>query len=542
MYFPAIGRFTTEDAKGFAAGDTNLFRYVYNSPTNATDPSGNDILAIGSGTTDEVLWQLQNTFNVPRGEILVDNLGAGGNGIWENPTGNQEVYFIRRSLQSSGGRRPFGPQSDIPAINTLYSAYMSRSQLHVVAQLDQNNAKDPSGNALPGLWHQFDPNRNLQLYIGTPLSDLSILTQHQQEIAIASMFSEMTGNVSRVSPERLKSMVQDGLAQEIDGYIYVAWVDIVTQKQYQILYEPFRRPFDDPDHPDYQYKGLGNERRCISVRGREPKPFDMYKAVGFAETPLDGKDPAAQLKNITSSQSARNMAASRDARREGRQLDANLTWAQAGLETLQVTARITPILGTTIDAIEGKTTEAILSGIGDASLLVGFGAIDKLRKAGRLSRGWTLSVGASTALQVSAAGYNVRQGIRDLLSDNYWKSAAHFGEAGLRLLGATPALMAWMKARTASRVAALEAELIARGQPLGRGSTGRTTPNDVYEALAIQQAMQNPSAGRVLDLPMTDPRWLAADGWVKMARNVFGKEVHYVWNRITGAVDDFKLK
>ena len=77
---------------------------------------------------------------------------------------------------------------------------------------------------------------------------------------------------------------------------------------------------------------------------------------------------------------------------------------------------------------------------------------------------------------------------------------------------------------------------------MGRGSTGRTTPNDVYEALAIQQAMQNPSAGRVLDLPMTDPRWLAADGWVKMARNVFGKEVHYVWNRITGAVDDFKLK
>ena len=40
-YFdPAVGTFVGEDPLGFAAGDSNLYRYVFNSPTNFTDPSG----------------------------------------------------------------------------------------------------------------------------------------------------------------------------------------------------------------------------------------------------------------------------------------------------------------------------------------------------------------------------------------------------------------------------------------------------------------------------------------------------------------------
>jgi RHS repeat-associated protein len=49
-YFdPAIGTFISEDPLGFAAGDANIYRYVFNSPTNFTDPTGqnafNDFLA-----------------------------------------------------------------------------------------------------------------------------------------------------------------------------------------------------------------------------------------------------------------------------------------------------------------------------------------------------------------------------------------------------------------------------------------------------------------------------------------------------------------
>jgi len=39
-YHPGLGRFMSEDPKGFAAGDYNLFRYVGNNPVNSTDPMG----------------------------------------------------------------------------------------------------------------------------------------------------------------------------------------------------------------------------------------------------------------------------------------------------------------------------------------------------------------------------------------------------------------------------------------------------------------------------------------------------------------------
>ncbi|MBI1916597.1 MAG: hypothetical protein HYS12_17955 [Planctomycetes bacterium] len=49
MFDPTIGRWTTEDPIGFEAGDANLFRYVGNDPTNATDPSGLKIVFTGTG-------------------------------------------------------------------------------------------------------------------------------------------------------------------------------------------------------------------------------------------------------------------------------------------------------------------------------------------------------------------------------------------------------------------------------------------------------------------------------------------------------------
>jgi RHS repeat-associated protein len=39
-YGPGIGRFESEDILGFRAGDTNLYRYVHNSPTTLRDPLG----------------------------------------------------------------------------------------------------------------------------------------------------------------------------------------------------------------------------------------------------------------------------------------------------------------------------------------------------------------------------------------------------------------------------------------------------------------------------------------------------------------------
>ncbi|MFP1770929.1 VENN motif pre-toxin domain-containing protein, partial [Lonsdalea quercina] len=77
---------------------------------------------------------------------------------------------------------------------------------------------------------------------------------------------------------------------------------------------------------------------------------------------------------------------------------------------------------------------------------------------------------------------------------------------------------------------------------LGRGSTGRTEANSLQEKLAIEQALSNPEVGRQLPIPMTDKRWPREDGWVKMAQNINGVEIHYVRNTKTGQVDDFKFK
>ena len=42
-YDAAVGRFISQDPIGFNAGDGNLYRYVFNSPTNFTDPTGEDL-------------------------------------------------------------------------------------------------------------------------------------------------------------------------------------------------------------------------------------------------------------------------------------------------------------------------------------------------------------------------------------------------------------------------------------------------------------------------------------------------------------------
>jgi hypothetical protein len=67
------------------------------------------------------------------------------------------------------------------------------------------------------------------------------------------------------------------------------------------------------------------------------------------------------------------------------------------------------------------------------------------------------------------------------------------------------------------------------------------------EILAVREAASNPGAGKpLIRIVMTDSRWPASEGWVKM-QMTFGSgedmiNVHYVRNTVTGAIDDFKIK
>ncbi|GAB6166135.1 hypothetical protein JCM19992_21350 [Thermostilla marina] len=98
---------------------------------------------------------------------------------------------------------------------------------------------------------------------------------------------------------------------------------------------------------------------------------------------------------------------------------------------------------------------------------------------------------------------------------------------------------------------AAEARAAGRVQQLGRGSTanlakGSKLAETLREQLAIEQALANPKAGKIIgSIEMTDPRWPASEGWVKMTQFIKpgGEpiEVHYLYNTITGAVDDAKI-
>ena len=60
----------------------------------------------------------------------------------------------------------------------------------------------------------------------------------------------------------------------------------------------------------------------------------------------------------------------------------------------------------------------------------------------------------------------------------------------------------------------------------------------------MKEVLSDPLSGarELKSIKITDSRWLAADGWVKMSKNVNGIEIHYVYNKISGSFDDFKFK
>jgi hypothetical protein len=72
-------------------------------------------------------------------------------------------------------------------------------------------------------------------------------------------------------------------------------------------------------------------------------------------------------------------------------------------------------------------------------------------------------------------------------------------------------------------------------------STGRTEAANLSEKLAMESAQADPEAGMRLAVTMSDSNWPASAGWVKMAQNINGVEVHYVYNTVSEATADFKF-
>ncbi len=110
MYDPTIGRWISEDPIGFEAADPNLYRYVGNNPTNATDPSG--LIPAPYGTLP--FWRTE-----PRSQL--------------NISGSTDATFVRRAIASLDTHFPLRtipvltPNSQAPAFSAITPDAASRS-------------------------------------------------------------------------------------------------------------------------------------------------------------------------------------------------------------------------------------------------------------------------------------------------------------------------------------------------------------------------------------------------------------------------------
>jgi len=73
-YDPSTGRWLSQDPLGFDAGDSNLYRYVNNEPTGATDPSGKYLIANDAAAADYWINYLANNYGgIGATKVLLSN-------------------------------------------------------------------------------------------------------------------------------------------------------------------------------------------------------------------------------------------------------------------------------------------------------------------------------------------------------------------------------------------------------------------------------------------------------------------------------------
>jgi hypothetical protein len=179
--------------------------------------------------------------------------------------------------------------------------------------------------------------------------------------------------------------------------------------------------------------------------------------------------------------------------------------------------------------------------------------------------GWAAgrAIGAAVGRPVGAGGASVGEGAalgaraigRDLAWIGRGIAAGYRGTvAGLRRFGR------WVAGPVGPGPRALErgSLLIPGGRgpvqgrgPLSLGSTadparGSILPRNLRELAAAESALADPTSGRMLRPVMGDPRWPHSAGWRKMEAVFFPHTdrqivVHYVYNVVTGAVDDPKI-
>ena len=153
-YDGTLGRFTSLDQKGFGAGDTDLYRYVRNSPTDATDPTGLQ----EAGPQSQ-----QGPINVPRLPPTAGSSSAGG-------------------LRCQGPNRPIGGTSvgtSLPHLGPANLKAMTAEQLEKMEKI-------------------YEAERKMQAEISKESFDKSMELMKQWAIKIGSNFEAIIQTASKL--------------------------------------------------------------------------------------------------------------------------------------------------------------------------------------------------------------------------------------------------------------------------------------------------------------------------------------------------------
>ncbi len=119
-YDPSTGRWLSQDPIGFAGGDANLYRYVGNSPTNATDPSGLDWWEANDLRGGDRDWKSFGGWN-PLGWSLTQEPIFQLSGGWNAATRSNELERKRREMIRLRSQAP-GWDGNVQTVLNSYKA------------------------------------------------------------------------------------------------------------------------------------------------------------------------------------------------------------------------------------------------------------------------------------------------------------------------------------------------------------------------------------------------------------------------------------
>lgn len=148
-YDPAVGTFVGEDPLGFGAGDSNLYRYVFNSPTNFTDPDG-------------------QSAEIPYGRIAIETaigVGAAAAGIYQSGKNIvNEWKTLPRQTESPTSFEPFSTPN-LPDAGAFPTTIATPGEFSPNPDRSRDRDANPPVNLIPpaprptaGAAKDFNPN------------------------------------------------------------------------------------------------------------------------------------------------------------------------------------------------------------------------------------------------------------------------------------------------------------------------------------------------------------------------------------------------